>query len=920
MTKLDAELLRQLHSLKTEGTRDSSTPHPTRVLLKYTGDLDAIKAHGFKVQTVLGQVVVGVVDLADLEKLAALDNVVHIEAEQYRRLHLKDSVPEINAPQVWAEVPSITGNGVIVGVVDSGIDIFHKSFLTPDGKSTRILFLWDQTLTPQGTEKSPATQLTGGATWGVEFSDSDINAALGTPDKPCRSVDLVGHGTHVAGTAAGNGSQSGDCHLSNTYVGVAPQASLIVVKTIAGPNEYAIIPSASPYTVTVANVSAWASNNWVAYYKGFTALKLVTANPAEGEFTVAAGVYTFNAADAGKAILINYIGNPGVSKVSNVNYLTGVQYIFNRALNPGPGKAAMPAVVNLSIGGELGAHDGTSNEETTLDGFIAAPATGKAIVVAAGNDGGKDGTDPHTKANYGLHAAGPIFSKASRTLTFIVQPKDYGTETLDLWYSGGGVLSCTLSAPSGGPGPGPSVTADAAHPNINQALGTDTVSITWSTNNSLNQKNEIKIIITPPPPTPPVAPATTAAPSAIQTGNWQIVLQETAGANVDFDCWIEIERENPGAYFSPLDQDSTHTITVPGSATNVITVGAYDPRDSSLAAFSGRGPTPGTATVTPQQKPDICGPGVGIFAPKAGQRSESCCCDCCVDFYAPRDGTSMGAPHVAGVAALMFQRAPTATHTDIKAHIQSTARIPPSIPELPNNDWGFGQIDAFEAVHAIGSLNPLPNGAPKVGLLGSVGGPHASSLSGRGPAAAKHDTLPLAAMWSTYLPTPKRLHELFSHLQADPMGQLLAILGSNHFDEVYRLVNTNRRVATCWHRMHGPMLIREFARPIEEKNAPLFPERIEGDSLSPGLERTLAMLSRYGSPKLRADIDRYAPMLMALPGMTVGEVGRLSEHAPPERRSPEHTFPERALSEHGLPKHPWLEPTIGSPEAPLSQR
>jgi subtilisin family serine protease len=221
MTKVDAKLLRQLALLK-EG-RSVRPTDPVRVLLRFSKDLDAIKALGFTAATVIGEVAIGVVNLGQVEQLAALDNVVHIESEQLRRLHLKDSVPEIHADQVWHGIPSITGAGVAVGIVDTGIDIFHKSFRNSDG-STCIRYIWDQTLSPQGAEKSPPDGFVGG----VEFDWTDINAALATPDKPFRHVDLEGHGTHTAGTAAGNGSQSGHCHLANTYVGVAPRASLLI--------------------------------------------------------------------------------------------------------------------------------------------------------------------------------------------------------------------------------------------------------------------------------------------------------------------------------------------------------------------------------------------------------------------------------------------------------------------------------------------------------------------------------------------------------------------------------------------------------------------------------------------------------------------------------------------------------------------
>ena len=118
----------------------------------------------------------------------------------------------------------LTGSGVIVGIIDSGIDYTHPDFRNPDGTS-RILFLWDQTAAgppPQGFRN------------GTEYTQARINEALLSPD-PMTSVpftDTAGHGTAVAGIAAGNGASS-----SGTEKGVAPNAGLIVVKLGHAGNE-----------------------------------------------------------------------------------------------------------------------------------------------------------------------------------------------------------------------------------------------------------------------------------------------------------------------------------------------------------------------------------------------------------------------------------------------------------------------------------------------------------------------------------------------------------------------------------------------------------------------------------------------------------------------------------------------------------
>lgn len=103
-----------------------------------------------------------------------------------------------------------TGKGVIIAIIDSGIDYAHPDFCNSDG-STRILELWDQTLNRV-------------------YTQVEINAALQAPTEQQRyelvpSRDISGHGTHVTGIAAGNGRASG-----GRYVGVAPESSLLIVK------------------------------------------------------------------------------------------------------------------------------------------------------------------------------------------------------------------------------------------------------------------------------------------------------------------------------------------------------------------------------------------------------------------------------------------------------------------------------------------------------------------------------------------------------------------------------------------------------------------------------------------------------------------------------------------------------------------
>lgn len=120
--------------------------------------------------------------------------------------------------QVTRREPYLTGKGVIVACIDSGIDIYSSEFLTKEGQ-TRIIGLWDQTIKPD-EERGYLPPL--GYSTGVYFTREQINEALqkgreeGETLVPSR--DTSGHGTAVAGLAAGSIS------------GVAKEADLLVVK------------------------------------------------------------------------------------------------------------------------------------------------------------------------------------------------------------------------------------------------------------------------------------------------------------------------------------------------------------------------------------------------------------------------------------------------------------------------------------------------------------------------------------------------------------------------------------------------------------------------------------------------------------------------------------------------------------------
>jgi len=867
--KLDATLLRHQSEYSAgRAAAEAAGPPPSRVrvLMRITGDLPSIVAQGFTVLSEHGPVVAGTVDLADLDKIAALDNVVRIEAEQFRQLQLNDSVPEIHANQVWTATPGYTGNGVVVGIIDTGIDIFHHCFRNADG-TTRIRWIWDQSLTPIGGEKPPPES---GLGYGVEFSQDDIKAALQTPNQPFRHVDLNSHGTHVAGIAAGNGLQAGGCKSASTYIGVAPNADLIVVKAVPPLGLYAIIPAASPYTVTVNQPASWRFDRSVVFLPKDDQLKNVPGSPTQGQYSAAAGVYTFNAQDAGKPVLIKY-GTTASIAASNMNYLDAVNYIFLRASTAGKNGASMPAVVNISLGGAIGAHDGSGNEEVALDYYVTGvhpPGTvppipaataglpGRVIVVANGNSG-NHGQKYLLFFHQGdaLHVSGSVPANGTVSFGFVISGENTVQDQFDLWYSGNGRLSFTLTNPAGLALP----VVSAPSPTSTQQLGTDSVNVTSTVNNSQNNKHNINFSISP------AQPQNNKDNPAIAAGTWIITLKETGGAAVAlFDCWTQDAHFGGYPAFVPAPTnpspsvtapDPTRTVTVPGTANNVIAVGSYNPSNGTIANSSGSGPT-----ADGRQKPDICAPGVGIMSAKTEQNQFDACCRCCLDYYVTKDGTSMAAPHVTGVVALMLEKSPGSDFVAIRKQIQQRGRPSTPVAALPNNDWGYGKIDALQSVTQLPQASATP-ASPSPPIAGSDPAPEPPVQT-----VTTAQVVPIAANWWAYIPPGQRLRALAAHLRDDATGMQLLALVSTHADEVIRLINTDRRTAVAWHRMHGPELIWEMLRILDDPRHPLFPARTPDGPLREGFARMLALLHRRGSPALRADVERYRDLLLALPG------------------------------------------------------
>ncbi|MBI3563685.1 MAG: S8 family serine peptidase [Elusimicrobia bacterium] len=645
-TKLDARL--RVERGRADAVRRAAgagAPEPSyRVLVRVAPGttIEALRAAhpAATFTTMSGPVVTARVPESELAALEADPRVLSVSGS--RRLRPTMNVARSSAASSGlylgttrngaADLAGLDGTGVVVGVVDTGIDFRHADFIDPVSGNSRIQYLWDQTdaggAAPTGVTCSPAD-------CGTEWSNAQINASL-PGGGSVREKDLSGHGTHVAGIAAGNGQAAGGPYAAGTFKGVAPKADLIVVKT--------------------------------------------------------------NFSDAGVVDAINYIATRAA----------------------GLGKRA---VVNLSLGGQMSPHDGTSSFET---GVTAAAAT-TPVVVAMGNDGG---ASPHAQMN------GLAFNQ---TVTFTVGvTAAYAADAqVDLWGSSSDSylvtvaltgVSCGVMSEVSGAGTGASPFA----------CGTNSVYIenaSGATGSTSPADREMYVDVYDP------------AGLAISGLTVSVTCKNASGCG-RLDGYLDPAGEGTafvggGGYAVTTSQ----TMASPATANGVIAVGSYASRIAwtdlaggavsyvsqtlgTLSDFSSQGPTRDG-----RQAPDVAAPGSGIasaLSAQAGYCASTCTFSALQVLqdgkHAILQGTSMAAPVVTGIVALRLQGSPTRTPAELRSIVQGLARGDGAVGAYgaaPNTAFGYGK--------AVSSPQPIaaPSGTGAAALgVSSITWTWSSSLLG----------------------------------------------------------------------------------------------------------------------------------------------------------------------------------------------
>lgn len=555
---LDATETERLRSVNLQVGYNEMT-NTWDVIILYSGTLERVSETAESVTPLLKNFAIVRIREENIEKLASLEEVIYIEKPKRLFFEVADGRRVSCIDAVQTPRFRLTGKGVLIGVIDSGIEYANADFRQEDG-ATRIRFLWDQTV--EGTPPE-------GYRIGSEFSAEQINEALQQPNRTMRlqkvpSVDSSGHGTAVAGVAAGNGRNSG-----GRYRGTAPDAELIIVK----------------------------------------------------------------------------LGNPGgVGFPRTAELMQAVDYIVQKAE-----MLQMPVSVNISFGNTYGAHNGTSLPERFLD---AAAQIGRTLIsVGTGNEGAEAG-----------HTSGFVREGEETSVPLGVQERQ-GAFSLQIWTDYTDVIGVTIKTPSG----------ERVGP-IREVMGAQRF---------LTGKTEILLYYGEPSPYSglnEIFLEFLPVDDYVNSGEWNIILVPEQIVTGRFEMWLPASYTlNEGtAFFYPTEE---LTLTIPSTASRVLTVAAYDADTMSYADFSGRG-----RKSQNNQKPDLAAPGVNVVSVQGEEG------------YASFTGTSFAAPFASGGAALLMEWGITEKNDPFlygekaKAFLRRGARELPGYDSWPNNQLGYGAL------------------------------------------------------------------------------------------------------------------------------------------------------------------------------------------------------------------------------------
>lgn len=569
------------------GVGFSEESNTWELIVKYNGDINRLQSSVIRVEELIAGYAIVTIPESLIDTFTQLDEVEYVEKP--KRLYASTFMGKQSSCifPVTARDPYLTGRGVLIAVIDSGIDYQSPEFMDEQG-NTRIQFLWDQTLTPEGVnsllpednmEFADAAAPPEGFYTGVEFSKYRIDAALKSrvPDRIVPSFDTSGHGTAVAAIAAAGGRLVG-----GQYMGVAPESELLIIKM---------------------------------------------GTPAPESF-------------------------PRTTEL-----MQALTYAVKKAVEIGK-----PLAINLSFGNTYGSHDGTSLVERFLDN---AAEIGRTVVcVGSGNEGAAGG---HISGSFGMS------ENPGQMRQIELSVGNYQTAfSVQLWKEYVDLFGVVLISPGG-----VRITVDISQTGGRSVVAEDTEVLIYvgePSPYSVNQEIYFDLL--------PLG-------NYVNQGVWTFQLSPVRTVNGNYDFYLPSSAvlNSDTRFFTPTP---VKTLTIPSTASKVITVGAYNAVYEAYADFSGRGyplmSIPGGRISQRDIKPDIVAPGTDIHTIGPGNT------------FVQVSGTSFATPFVSGSAALMMEwgivrgNDPYLYGEKVKAYLRRGAKPIRGEREYPNAKVGYGAL------------------------------------------------------------------------------------------------------------------------------------------------------------------------------------------------------------------------------------
>jgi len=700
--------------------RDVSPEAGISVSLRFVNDLAEIEALGFETHAVFGDQALGVVRFKDIPRLTSHPNVIWIAAGDERRKYLDRAVRDIRARAsapiagppvdgVWfadvnsgalSGIPKATGKGVIVAVMDTGIDYTHPMFLsqiTPTKKS-RILRIWDQGLTPSAVTDCPDVSLLGSSdTYGVEFDTTKIETALnGGADLAHK--DCYAHGTHVAGIAAG-GTTFTPLFGDAAKVGVAPEADIVVVKFLDNPKNIFYKKADNSQGAAVSESAKYRDGLLYCLRLAKKLTKAVVVNMSFGEDSL-----------------------PGDGLDDDAHWTDSV---LDPTATASDNNFPQGAIVVKAAGNEPGGD--------TIAGKITVPASGEIVVPLALLDARDTSETKWVNCSESMYTPDLEFHfwyrrpTAPLSVQFAIK-FPYGSGfSADV--SAGGKLELGINAVLGPP---PNDIAVPSAQNVHRVtIEHKDMPAAPHPSGGTVQRQYVRISIGAKNSGGTFSyhsrDANLHATPALADGIYELRIRAPqgtvfyymgderywSGGRMVFRVFETLQNGSPRDTTN-IESKTEQTIADPGGQ-HPITVAAYDDllRDPffdsvahGIASFSSRGPlrdySDPASPLPVFPKPDIAAPGVAIIS-ALSRESKSTGLHWPWWYWGVRfkdlDGTSMASPMIAGAVALMLEKNSSLSSTDVRTHLSAAPRaaVQPATPPASTNAYGVGMVDVVSA-------------------------------------------------------------------------------------------------------------------------------------------------------------------------------------------------------------------------------